>query len=464
MNYRFCFTTWRHIVSLLRKSPRRSMARCRSSVAEPAMIELLEDRSLLSPILVTNLADAGEGSLRAAVEHANNAPGDDLIKFDRHLTGRISLSTGQMEITEDLTIDGPGASRITVSGNRLSRIFSVVTGVEFSIADITLADGRSESQDNIGITLTRGGAILNVGGIVRLSGVWLLNNMAIDNGTALVASDVVGGGAIVNSENATLFATDCLFVGNSVSGGTRYAFGGAIANVTDSSASIKNCTFISNVSTSGATNYGGAIGSFGNSQLTVSGCSFLSNSALGAEAGQDSYGGAIASRPGTVDNSGSTTTIEKSLFQRNRAVGGAGRDSASGGNAGGGAIFNFESTLFVSTSLLKGNQAIGGKGTQGGDALGGAIYNKSGETNISRTKIIRNRAIGIRGGIGVGGGIYNTGTLALDRSTLRRVVANRASTSNNNIYGEWSITASPAKRPFWLLVGAKGFRRYMYSR
>ena len=464
MDYRSCLAPWRSIVSLLTKTPRRFRPRRRRRITEPAMIERLEDRSLLSAILVTNLADAGEGSLRAAVEQANEQSGEDLIKFQRRLNGTISLGTGQMEITEDLTIKGRGGSRITVSGNRSSRIFSVQSGVEFSIADITLAEGRNVSQDDIGIRLTRGGAILNDGGTLRLSGVRLLNNMAVDNGMAAELSDVVGGGAVVNSGNATLFANNCLFVGNSVSGGTRYAFGGAIANVTNSSASIRNSTFIGNVSTSGATNYGGAIGNFGNSQLTVSGCSFLGNSARGAAPGQDAYGGAIAARPGTVADSGSTTTIARSLFQRNRAVGGTGSDSESRGNSGGGAFFNFESSLIVSRSLLRGNRAIGGRGPQGGDAFGGAIYDRSGETHLYRTKIVRNRATGIRGGTGVGGGIYNTGTLTLDRSTLRATVANRASTSDHNIYGERSITPSHAIRACGLFAGMKRFGHFVFRR
>ena len=106
MDYRSCLAPWRSIVSLLTKTPRRFRPRRRRRITEPAMIERLEDRSLLSAILVTNLADAGEGSLRAAVEQANDQSGEDLIKFQRRLNGTISLGTGQMEITEDLTIKG----------------------------------------------------------------------------------------------------------------------------------------------------------------------------------------------------------------------------------------------------------------------------------------------------------------------------------------------------------------------
>src|ERR1700710_3073762 len=69
---------------------------------------------------VTSLADAGSGTLRSAIA---NATGNDTILFS--VTGTITLSTGQLEIDKNLTISGPGASRLAISGNNLTRIFVV---------------------------------------------------------------------------------------------------------------------------------------------------------------------------------------------------------------------------------------------------------------------------------------------------------------------------------------------------
>lgn len=464
---------WR---SLLRDghSQRRATGRWEISTL-PALVDVLEDRTLLSAILVTNLADSGAGSLRAAVATANANPGADVIRFQGNLAGTIVLTSGQMEITDALTIDGPGAARLTISGNNASRVFKMGPGTQLAIDDLTIANATNTTHDDIGILVSRGGAILNDGGNLTLTRMTFRNNQTIDTGTAPGASAVVGGGAVVNSGSAHLMATNCLFVGNTASGGLNYAFGGAIGNVTNSMAVIENCKFIDNVATAGATSYGGAIGNFGSSQLTVTNCTFEGNTARGTDPGEKAFGGAIATRPGTVVSSGSTTTIDRSWFFNNRAIGGAGAGQA-GGAAGGGALYNVESTLIAGRSRFVGNQAVGGNGTSGGNAFGGAIeatavnpaappvtniegsqffcnqaiagksdggtsalaaggalFNAFGQMDLARSSIVGNAARG-RQGQGIGGGIYNLATLTTDKRTRRSICWNSASTSHNNVY------------------------------
>src|SRR3989442_1300287 len=62
---------------------------------------------------VMNLLDSGPGSLRAAIDAANTAPGADVIKFAHGLHGTITLAS-VLNIMDDLTINGPGAQTVTV--------------------------------------------------------------------------------------------------------------------------------------------------------------------------------------------------------------------------------------------------------------------------------------------------------------------------------------------------------------
>src|SRR6266542_4437929 len=77
-------------------------------------LEALECRTLPSTFTVLNLDDSGAGSLRQAVLDANALPGADRIAFAPGVRdGTIALTSGELSIKDDLTIDGPGASRLT---------------------------------------------------------------------------------------------------------------------------------------------------------------------------------------------------------------------------------------------------------------------------------------------------------------------------------------------------------------
>src|SRR5262249_50268281 len=127
-----------------RDAPRRRSASCRLSV------EALEDRTVPSTFTVLNAVDSGDGSLRAAISAAEANPGADVIQFASRVHGTITLTTGELAIRSDLTIDGPGADRLTVSGNDASRVFDVVGGgdatteIHVAIAGLTVAHGRAD--------------------------------------------------------------------------------------------------------------------------------------------------------------------------------------------------------------------------------------------------------------------------------------------------------------------------------
>src|SRR5215813_7647773 len=79
-------------------------------------VEALGVRIVPSTFHVTTLADSGAASLRTAVARANSHPGADTIVFDSGVTVTIALTSVEFDITDNLTITGPGATKLTVSG------------------------------------------------------------------------------------------------------------------------------------------------------------------------------------------------------------------------------------------------------------------------------------------------------------------------------------------------------------
>ncbi|MCK7502806.1 MAG: hypothetical protein MZV70_01060 [Desulfobacterales bacterium] len=71
-------------------------------------------------VIVTTTVDSGPGSLRQAIVDALSG---DTIAFDPTLNGQtITLTSGELVIGEDLTINGPDTDGVTVSGGRRPRV------------------------------------------------------------------------------------------------------------------------------------------------------------------------------------------------------------------------------------------------------------------------------------------------------------------------------------------------------
>lgn len=81
----------------------------------------------LATFTVINADDNSPGSLRFALLNANVTPGADTIVFDPaffNTPRTITLTSGELSITEPVTITGPGANLLTLSGNKTSRILA----------------------------------------------------------------------------------------------------------------------------------------------------------------------------------------------------------------------------------------------------------------------------------------------------------------------------------------------------
>src|SRR5205085_8247832 len=113
-------------------------------------LEALDDRTVPSTFTVTNLLDGGSDSLRAAVAAANANPGADTIDFAT--TGTIALTSGELDITDSLTINGPGAGALTVSGTYVSRVFGIAGNPTVVIAGLTVTNGATIDSPGGGIS------------------------------------------------------------------------------------------------------------------------------------------------------------------------------------------------------------------------------------------------------------------------------------------------------------------------
>src|SRR5438046_1773173 len=101
--------TWNPFARRVRNNKKTPLARRKLWDSIRPVVEGLEDRVV--PSTVTNTLDSGPGSLRAAI--LNATPGE-MINFS--VVGTIVLTSGQLTINQNLTIAGPGAGSLIVSG------------------------------------------------------------------------------------------------------------------------------------------------------------------------------------------------------------------------------------------------------------------------------------------------------------------------------------------------------------
>lgn len=434
-----------HIAPFGREHRSRPARRTRQSCLERLSAEPLEQRVVLSSFSVLNLADSGSGSLRTAIASANDHPGADIITFaPTARNGTIGLTSGQLSITDNLSIDGPVAGRLAVSGNDASRVFQISSGTVVNINNLTVTHGRAVGP---------GGGILNAGSLTVFH-VVVSNNMAVGLPGANLGSvvDAFGGGIF---NNGTLVVSQTTLIHNQAIGGNggsdsigSSGLGGAImSNGTPSapaSATVSYSTFEGNQAIGGAAGIGasragvgGAINS-STGTFTVSHSVFNNNQAVGGlENGiPGGFGAGIGGAISNVARFGSAfLSVSNSTLTNNRAVGGAADAGPIGQNGRGGAIANYifggvaapvtvTAIANIDTSTLLGNQAIGGAGPTGGNGLGGGLENEYGAVlSVSNSLIAFNRAVGGagnggNGGNGLGGGIFNGGSSPSSASSV----------------------------------------------
>ena len=375
----------------------------------------LEDRRMLATFVVSNVLDGPvdsardlPGSLRQAVFDANASAGADTIEFDagvftEGLSSLIRLTSGELEITESLTIDGSAGVDVTITGdangNDVTNSLNI-TDVAAS-GDALLADnsrvfnfsapGQTLQLD--GLTVTGGRTMRGAnagGGILVVGSVALTNSTVSGNSTAGYVA--YGGG--ISAFNGSVTLTNSAVTGNSTggedsSGGGIFAFGGGNYSVT-----LIN-SMVSDNSTAGEIAHGGGINA-------IEGDVTLTNSTVSGNrtAGGDARGGGIRVYRGNL-------TVANSTVSGN---------STAGDRAYGGGINAFEGSVTLTNSTVSDNY------TTGVQARGGGIRVYSGDFTLTNSTVSGNSTAGDyadSGGIyAFGGGSNGSYSLTLTNSTV----------------------------------------------
>lgn len=382
---------------------------------------------------VTTLDDSGPGSLRGVIE--SSLPGDTIVFA---ATGTVYLIRGELLLSRDVTIAGPGNSAVTIDAVGNNRIFNVDPGVNAWIRDLALRGGKArngtngapnDGQATPGEAGKPGGGIYNAGSLVlercviqncaagqggngvSFSGPWL--------GTPSAGGAGGDGGGIFNL--GTLRATNCVIAlsASGSAGGSGFTTyspppaaagkGGGICN--SGTVILSHVVFTNNSTGSGG---GGGIGGNGSAGGSGGGlwnegsavaehCVFAENSTAGGSqggAGKPNGGAGGQGGSGAGIYSPGPLRVFESIFGTNWCGMGGQGGGASMTPAGGGGGGGDGAALHASNAELVGCSFIGNRAGSGGGGGGSSFAGGSG------------------GGGGRGGGVYCNLALRMTNCTL----------------------------------------------
>ena len=214
-------------------------------------------RYITNIIDVTNTNDNGLGSLRNALDIATD--GDQI---NLNVMGSIILNPtyGELIIDKEVTIQGPGADLLSISGGGSSRVLYIEAVDTVNISDLSIISGDATGYDHSDPGALYGGGIYNRS-----------ENLAITDCTISGNKSGYDGAGMFNCSCTNPTLTNCTFTGNSSN-----EMGGGVCNWSDSTPTLTNCTFTGN----SANQRGGGMYNYYSSP-EITNCTFNGNSAAG---------------------------------------------------------------------------------------------------------------------------------------------------------------------------------------
>jgi CSLREA domain-containing protein len=320
-----------------------------SQGAEAAIFKVnsTEDAVDIAPGNGVCMTAGGVCTLRAAIQEANALVGADEIRLKAAVyrltltgAGEDAAATGDLDITDSVTIVGKGATLTVVDGHHSDRVFHV-----FGAATVANFVGMKIQNGVIATGDAAGGGIANIAATVVVNGCTITNNisfaqlgggiLSVSGNLKIVSSRVIQnelyyeGGAAIGGGIGSYLDISLKIIGTKIADNLvsniadtpdpdDVAFGGGIAIAGTSAVKIKSCKILGNVANSWAideyassgaglymnavpsaniidtriaNNTSTGVGGFGggvfakSSNATFSGCTITENSAVGAFGG-----------------------------------------------------------------------------------------------------------------------------------------------------------------------------------
>ncbi len=328
---------------------------------------------------VFNNSDGGEDSLRQAILAANANAGPDTIVFDSGVTGSIILTTGRLDISDSVDIQGPGAATLTVDGTGASGVFQVYSGSEeiaVTISGLTITGGAANY----------GAGIFNGDEDLTLDRVTITGNTATNH----------GGGLWLGGISMNVIVRDSQITGNRASNGRG---GGIYLDDTGPGVGllIQNTT----ISGNSAADEGGGIYLYDpDSDVTIE-TSTISGNRAGVQ------GGGVY-----------LYNMDSGTFRiRNTTI----ANNVAGGNGGGSYFYKGNNQVVIELTTIAGNTAIGSKG--------GGVFVDDESITVTQSIIADNATAGADNDLG-------GGTFEVDFSLIENPGAATITDNGDNVFSQ----------------------------
>src|SRR5208283_254771 len=120
--------------------------------------------------LATDASGNSLASAKAGQISGSSFGTDDTIKFDPSLffgsqQTVITLVSGELLLSKNVTITGPSASSLAISGNNSSRVFEIASGTTATLSGLNVEGGYAYNPN--------GNANLGGGGIKNYGNLWV---------------------------------------------------------------------------------------------------------------------------------------------------------------------------------------------------------------------------------------------------------------------------------------------------